>query len=64
MAEKEETEDGEGERSLDIEEMPEECRDALRRVSIYTTRPDRKLFVESGNCERWISTDRTVDVVE
>ncbi len=49
---------------IDVSEMPEECRDAVRRVSMYSTRPDRKVFVEDGNCERWISTDETVDVVE
>lgn len=49
---------------VDVDEIPEECRDALRRVYIYTTRPDRKVFVDRDDCDRWISTDRTVDVVE
>ncbi len=46
------------------QEIPDECREALRRVAIYSTRPGRKVFVERGNTDRWISTDEAVDVVE
>lgn len=49
---------------VDVDELPTECRDALRRVAIYSTKPGRKVFVERDNTEGWISTDDTVEVLE
>ena len=31
-------------------------------VSIHTTRPGRRVFVEDGNTDGWIATDLTVDL--
>ncbi len=59
-----EPEDAIGQNPLDVEELSDGCRHALQRICIYTTRPGRKVFVEHGNCDGWISTDEAVDVVE
>jgi len=52
------------ERVFDEEELPDACRRALNRIKCYSTKPGRKVFVEDGNCDGWISTDSTVEVSE
>ncbi|RJT06760.1 hypothetical protein [Halococcus sp. IIIV-5B] len=31
-------------------------------VSVHTTRPGRRVFVEAGNTDGWIATDLAVDL--
>lgn len=33
-----------------------------RRISAYSSRPDRTVFTESGNPDGWIATDTVVDL--
>lgn len=33
-----------------------------RRISAYSSRPDRTVFTESGNPDGWIATDLAVDI--
>jgi hypothetical protein len=40
----------------------EEPPERHRRISAYSSRPDRTVFTESGNPDGWIATDATVDV--
>lgn len=49
---------------VDEEELPEACLGTLNRIKSYSTKPGRTVFVEQGNCDGWISTDETVEVVE
>jgi hypothetical protein len=49
---------------FDEEELPEACLGTLKSIRSYSTKPGRTVFVEQGNCEGWISTDETVEVVE
>ncbi|MDZ7687703.1 MAG: hypothetical protein U5J64_03100 [Halobacteriales archaeon] len=52
------------ERVFDEEELPNACLGTLNRVKSYSTKPGRTVFVEDGNCDGWISTDETVEVVK
>ena len=47
----------------DKEELPNACQGTLNRIKSYSTKPGRTVFVEDGNCDGWISTDETVEVV-
>ncbi len=49
---------------VDEEELPDACLGTLSRIKSYSTKPGRTVFVEEGNCNAWISTDETVEVVE
>mgnify|MGYP000288227541 CR=1 FL=1 len=48
---------------FDEEELPEACQGTLSSIKSYSTKPGRTVFVEDGNCDGWISTDETVEVV-
>ncbi|MFP4632463.1 MAG: hypothetical protein ACLFMT_03385 [Halobacteriales archaeon] len=48
----------------DEADLPEECRRAIRRIRVHSTKPGRLVFVDSSNSDGWISTDSTVEVHE
>jgi len=52
------------ERVFDEEELPNACQGTLNSIKSYSTKPGRTVFVEDGNCDGWISTDETVELVE
>lgn len=49
---------------FDEEELPDACRGTLSQIKSYSTKPGKTVFVEDGNCDGWISTDETVEIVE
>ena len=45
------------------ERPPDACQGTLNEIKSYSTKPGRTVFVEDGNCDAWISTDETVEVI-
>ncbi|MDY6764160.1 MAG: hypothetical protein SV377_00470 [Halobacteria archaeon] len=49
---------------FDVDDLPDPCRWTLNRISMHETRPGRVVFTEEDNCDGWIATDLTVEVLE
>ncbi len=50
------------EQKINKERLPEPCKDTLSKISSYTTRPDRTIFIDTKNNNAWISSDKTQEL--
>lgn len=44
------------------EDIPKPCQRTLNRISSYTTKPDRTIFIDRYNDNAWISADNIVEI--